>query len=82
VDESVFGEKLLETIYGSGDKILMKAELFDIYTGKQIEKGKKSLAFNLEFRSDEKTLTDEEVEPVFNNIISQLQQRFDAKLRT
>ncbi len=82
VDDSVFGDKLLETIYESGDKILVDAELFDIYTGKQIEKGKKSLAFNLEFRSDEKTLTDEEVEPVFNKIISQLQQRFNAKLRT
>ena len=82
VDDSVFGDKLLETIYTSGNKILVKAELFDIYTGKQIEEGKKSLAFNLEFRSDEKTLTDEEVEPVFENIISQLQQRFNAKLRT
>jgi phenylalanyl-tRNA synthetase beta chain len=82
VDNSVFGDKLLETIYTSGNKILVKAELFDIYTGKQIEEGKKSLAFNLEFRSDEKTLTDEEVEPVFENIISQLQQRFNAKLRT
>ncbi len=82
VDEGLFAEKLLETIYNSGDNILVNAELFDVYTGKQIDKGKKSLAFNLEFRSDEKTLTDEEVEPVFNNIISQLQKQFDAKLRT
>jgi phenylalanyl-tRNA synthetase beta chain len=82
VDEGVFADRLLQTIYGSGDNILVNAELFDVYTGKQIEEGKKSLAFNLEFRSNEKTLTDEEVEPVFNDIISQLQNQFNARLRT
>ncbi|HEQ98678.1 MAG TPA: phenylalanine--tRNA ligase subunit beta [candidate division Zixibacteria bacterium] len=82
VDEGIFADRLLQTIYGSGNNILVNAELFDVYTGRQIEEGKKSLAFNLEFRSEEKTLTDEEVEPVFNHIISQLQNQFDAKLRT
>jgi phenylalanyl-tRNA synthetase beta chain len=82
VDDRLLSEKLLSTIYTSGGELLVNAELFDVYTGKQIEKGKKSLAFNLEFRSDDKTLTDEEVEPVFNNIISQLKNNYDSKLRT
>ncbi len=82
VDEALPADKLLSTIYSSADSLLMKARLFDVYTGKQIDKGKKSLAFNLEFRSDEKTLTDEEVEPVFKNIINQLQTQYNAMLRT
>ena len=82
VDQSVFAEKLMETIHKSADKYLVSVDLFDIYTGKQVDKGMKSLAFNLEFRSDEKTLTDEEIEPIFNNIISQLQSNFNARLRT
>ncbi len=81
VDEGVYSRDLLETIYSSGDSILVKAELFDVYNGKQIESGKKSLAFNMEFRSDEKTLTDEEVEPVFDNIVNTVINKFDAKLR-
>ena len=82
VEKSVFADKLMETIHKSADKYLVSVDLFDIYTGKQVEKGMKSLAFNLEFRSDEKTLTDMEIEPIFNNIISQLQTNFNARLRT
>jgi phenylalanyl-tRNA synthetase beta chain len=82
VDEGVLSADLLKTIQESGREILTAAELFDVYKGKQIEPGKKSLAFNLEFRSNEKTLTDEEVDPVFTEIIENLKDKFNATLRT
>ena len=82
VEKSVFADKLMATIRESAEQYLVAVDLFDIYTGKQVEKDMKSLAFNLEFRSDEKTLTDEEIEPILNNIVSQLQTNFNARLRT
>jgi phenylalanyl-tRNA synthetase beta chain len=82
VDEGVLSADLVNAIEETGGEILTKVELFDVYRGKQVEKGKKSLAFNLEFRSLEKTLTDEEVDPVFVRIIEKLKDKFTATLRT
>ncbi len=55
--------------------------LFDVYTGKQIEDGKKSLAFTMQFQSKDKTLTDEEADTAFQNILTAVQKTFDAELR-
>ena len=54
--------------------------LFDIYRGKELE-GKKSLAFNLKFLSDEKTLTDEEINNTINKILKRLSQNLNVTLR-
>ena len=55
--------------------------LFDLYTGKQIGEGKKSLAFALHFQSGEKTLTDEEVDTAVGKIVETAKKEFDAELR-
>ncbi|NLC03760.1 MAG: hypothetical protein GX787_05690, partial [Tissierellia bacterium] len=57
-------------------------ELFDIYRGDQIEDGLKSIAFSIIYRSYEKTLTDEEVNKTLKNIIKDLENSLDAKLRS
>jgi phenylalanyl-tRNA synthetase beta chain len=44
-----------------GGELLRGAEVFDLYEGEQLGEGRKSLALNLEFRADDRTLTDEEV---------------------
>jgi phenylalanyl-tRNA synthetase beta chain len=48
-------------ILAAGGELLRAAEVFDLYAGEQVGKGHKSLALNLEFRADDRTLTDEEV---------------------
>ncbi len=68
-------------IVENGGDILESAELFDVYRGKQIAEGKKSVAFALTFRHAERTLTDEEVTADYENIISCIEEKFDAELR-
>jgi phenylalanyl-tRNA synthetase beta chain len=56
--------------------------LFDIYEGKPIPKGKKSLAFSIRYRAVDRTLTDEEVKGIHTNIIKRLQDTLNAELRS
>lgn len=65
----------------AGGRLLNHIEVFDVYTGDNIEKDKKSLAFNLTFMDSTRTLTDEEVMEIFNTIIEKVEMTFHAKLR-
>ena len=55
--------------------------LFDVYAGKPVPAGKKSLSFTLTYRADDRTLTDEEVNSVQAHLVEQLSQRFGGELR-
>jgi len=65
-----------------GGDILESAEVFDVYAGSQLPEGKKSLAFNLIFRSEERTLTDDEVSAKISTIVSALRSEAGAALRS
>jgi len=67
---------------GEGAEFLTALRLFDVYAGNQIEAGKKSLAFHLEFRAADRTLTDAEVDERVTKIIAALEQRLGAQRRT
>jgi len=69
-------------ILHSGKGLLEKLELFDIYTGDKIEKGYKSLAFSMEFSSEEKTLTDKEISFTMDKIITDLKKKLNAEIRS
>ncbi|WP_407305804.1 phenylalanine--tRNA ligase subunit beta [Desulfosporosinus sp. SB140] len=64
-----------------GGELLQKVEIFDVYTGKSIPDGRKSLAFSLRYQSLERTLTDEEVNILNSRILEGIQQEFDAEWR-
>ncbi len=66
-------DKILRVIKEAGGPLLNKADLFDVYYGKELEAGNKSLAFHLIFQSHEKTLSSKEVENLTNNIIKSLE---------
>jgi phenylalanyl-tRNA synthetase beta chain len=61
VDEAVRHEEILKAVQSSAPAELEKVELFDIFRGKGIEKGRKSLAYSFVYRSPAETLTDEKV---------------------
>ncbi len=61
--------------------LVKNLELFDVYTGKQIGEGKKSLAYRLTFQSAEQTLTDEEANKVQQQILCELSAKLGATLR-
>jgi len=82
VDENVKNDDILEEIKRSGPNILRSIRLFDIYRGEQIEQGKKSMAYSLNFRENNRTLKDTEVEIATNRIVENLGKKLSARLRT
>ena len=62
-------------------KLLEDVQLFDVYKGKQIKEGYKSVAYNISFRAQDRTLTDEEVNAPMKKIIAELEAKLGAQLR-
>jgi phenylalanyl-tRNA synthetase beta chain len=60
---------------------LEKVLVFDVYQGKNLKKGYKSLAIGLIFNNVSSTLTDEDVDPVIETVVSELEQQLGAQLR-
>ena len=65
-----------------GRPLLEEALLFDLYQGKQVPAGKKSLAFRLIFSDADRTLTEAEIQAAHQKILGRLQQQFAAVLRS
>lgn len=81
VEEKVQVGQLEEIIKSNGGDILEKIQLFDVYRGKQIGEGQKSVAFALTYRGADRTLTDEDVAKVHNKVLSELKEKAQAALR-
>lgn len=81
VPEDVTMRELEQVIREHGTKLLSNIRVFDLYTGKQVATGSKSMAFNLTFQAQEKTLTDQEVDVIIKNIVEAVGTTFAAKLR-
>ena len=81
VDETVPASAIRQTIITTSERYLENLELFDVYVGKGIEKGKKSLAFGLTFQDVSRTLTDREIESLEGKILDQLRIKHNATLR-
>jgi len=82
VDEDILVGDLKKTILENGQGLIEKVELFDVYTGAQVPQGKKSVAFSMVFRSYDRTLVDDEVNEIQQNIIKALEEKYDARLRS
>jgi phenylalanyl-tRNA synthetase beta chain len=64
-----------------GRPLLVDAQVFDVYTGAQLAPGTKNLAFALEYRSSERTLTDEEVKQAHQRIVDEVHRQLGGALR-
>ena len=73
--------KAVDTMRRVGGPFLHDVLIFDLFTGEGVAQGFKSMAFRLTFRSDEGTLIDEQINPVMEEIIEQLEEKLAAKLR-
>ena len=80
VEERVPAGRVLEVL--RSHPLVAGAALFDVYTGKPIPSGKKSLAYHLVFQSPSKTLTDEEVDQALGSLLERLKQELGATLRS
>ena len=81
VDLDLAGGALLEEVKKWGGTILREINIFDVYTGKQVPVGKKSVAIAMKFQADDRTLTEEEINESVTRIIEHVTAKFGAELR-
>ena len=81
VKDDVIVKEIEDIIKAKGGKLLESIQLFDVYKGKQIKEGYKSVAYNISFRAKDKTLTDDEVNSPMKKIVAELRDKLDAELR-
>lgn len=81
IDEDVEVGEIERAIQKKGKKILEEIKLFDVYRNEKLGEGKKSVAYSLKFRSNERTLTDEEMNSTMEEIIKELENSLGAELR-
>ena len=81
VTEEITAGQVEEIIRNKGGKLIEEVKLFDIYKGSQIQNGYKSMAYSIVYRSDEKTLSEEDITKVHNKIVNSLINQVGAALR-
>ncbi len=80
-DESITVSQIEDVITAAAGKLLRNIRLFDIYRGVGVAEGKKSMAFSLELRADDRTLTDTDSEQLVTKVLSALSEKLGAALR-
>ena len=81
MEEGTTVGSVLDVIRKTGGALLEKAEMFDIYRGAQLLSGKKSVAFSLTFRNAERTLSDDDVNPLMQKSLAACETECSATLR-
>lgn len=81
LDKDITAGEVMATIKKAGGRLLDSVTVFDVYTGENVSSDKKSIAFNVNFMDATRTLTEEEVMTVFNNIIEKVKTTHNAELR-
>ena len=81
VPAEVTNEEIEGVIRAHAGELLRSVRVFDIYTGKQVAAGCKSMAFNLTYQAADRTLTDAEVDASMKAVIAEVAEAYKAKLR-
>lgn len=81
VKKDITSEQLVNIIKKTAGRLLTNVEVFDVYTGENVQEDEKSLAYSLTFEDKEKTLNDGEVTDILNKIIQALENGLNARLR-
>jgi len=81
VDETLEGQSIVNLVLEEKENLLECTDIFDVYTGKGVPGGMKSLAVRFTYRSAEKTLTDSEVDMVHDRLVEKIARHTGAKIR-
>lgn len=81
VDRDVTAQALLAAVRRASSKLIKSTEIFDVYEGEHIEKGKKSVALRITYQAADHTLKEEEITPVHARILALLKEKVKAELR-
>ncbi|MEP2447071.1 MAG: phenylalanine--tRNA ligase subunit beta [Balneola sp.] len=82
VEQQVSAGGLMNSIKSNAGNTLKNIDIFDVFEGKSIGEGNKSIAFRLNFIDPNKTLNIKEVEPIIQRVVKSLEKQFSAKLRS
>lgn len=82
MDRDIEAGRIEEIARAKAHELLESFKVFDIYEGENIEKGKKSLAFSLIFRSKDRTLAQDEINEISSEIIKEIEEKLGALLRS
>ena len=81
VPKNVTMQELESVLRANAGELLQGIRVFDVYTGKQVAEGSKSVAFNLTFQAENRTLTDGEIDPIIKNVVEKVAEAYAAELR-
>lgn len=81
MDEDIPTYDVVRSIQKASKRLISKTEIFDVYVGEHIEEGKKSVAIALTFQDNTKTLDDETINGVMENILAVVAKEYNAHLR-
>jgi phenylalanyl-tRNA synthetase beta chain len=81
ISDDVMVAEIESIISKYGKELIEDIKLFDVYKGKQIPEGLKSVAYSIVYRADNRTLKDEEVNVVHDKIVNALKEKLGAQLR-
>lgn len=81
IDKKVQFAEIEKIAYETDKKLLKSVELFDVYEGKNLEAGKKSYAVSFMLQDENATLNDKQIDKFMQKLITNLQNKLDAKLR-
>ncbi|MEZ5863941.1 MAG: hypothetical protein R3D25_07655 [Geminicoccaceae bacterium] len=81
VDDGVSADQLLRAVRQADKKLIREVSLFDVYAGKGMPEGKKSLAVAVRLQSPDRTLTEADIEPVAKRIVAAAEKQLGAELR-
>lgn len=81
IDQHVRYKEIQELAYQTENNLLKQVSLFDVYEGDQIEENKKSYAVSFTFQHTHRTLTDEEVDQIMEQLIRTFEKKLKARLR-
>ncbi len=82
LDEKIPAARVEDLIREAGGGSITNIRLFDVYRGEQVGDGRKSLAYNLTYQAQDKTLTDTEAAAIRNKVVKRLEQELGARLRS
>ena len=82
MDKNFKAQELIETIYNVDKELIKSVKVFDVYEGTNIPEGKKSIALNVIIQSLEKTLTEDDLNKINQLIISAVESKTGAKIRS
>lgn len=81
MDENIPANDVCQKIMKSSNKLVKATKIFDIYVGEHIEAGKKSVAINLTFQDEKKTLQEKDINEAMDKILKAVEKEFNAVLR-